>query len=97
MEVLHDVTFNIQLTKHTFCNYQLKIDDKLMTLTFPQLLQLRNKVNLLTSFESLENIIENDNFVLLFISDRKYVVFLEIPKLLDLKEELSYCFSAFSK
>ena len=95
MEILSDVTFNIQLTKHTFCNYQLKIDEKVMTLTFPQVLQLRNKVNLLTSAENLENIIENENFVLLFIADRKHLVFLEIPKLLDLKEELAYCFSDF--
>ena len=95
MEILSDVTFNIQLKKHTFCNYQLKIDDKIMTLTFPQVLQLRYKINLLTSTENLENIIENENFVLLFIADKKYLVFLEVPKLLDLKEELAYCFSDF--
>ncbi|WP_159949481.1 hypothetical protein [Polaribacter septentrionalilitoris] len=95
MEILHDVTFNIQITKHTFCNYQLKIDDKVMSLTFPQLLQLRNKVQALTSLDSLENIIQNENFVLLFIADRKHLVFLDIPKLIDLKEELGYCFSEF--
>ena len=95
MEILHDVTFNIQITKHTFCNYQLKIDDKVMSLTFPQLLQLRNKVQALTSLNSLENIIQNENFVLLFIADRKHLVFLDIPKLIDLKEELGYCFSEF--
>ncbi|MFT6064396.1 MAG: hypothetical protein ACJAYY_000245 [Paraglaciecola sp.] len=95
MEILSDVTFNIQLTKITFCNYQLKIDEKVMTLTFPQVLQVRNKINLLTSLENLENIIQNENFVLLFIADKKHLVFLEIPKLLDLKEELAYCFSDF--
>ena len=95
MELLSDVTFNIQLKKITFCNYQLKIDDKVMTLSFPQVLQLRNKVNLLTSAKNLENIIENENFVLLFIADKKHLVFLEVPKLLDLKEELAYCFSDF--
>ena len=93
MELLSDVTFNIQLTKHTFCNYQLKIDEKLIALTFPQVLQLRNKINSLTSAENLKIIIENENFVLLFIADKKHLVFLEIPKLLDLKEELAYCFS----
>ncbi|WP_439129029.1 hypothetical protein [Polaribacter sp.] len=93
MEIFQDVTFNVQITKHTFCNYQLKIDDKVMSLTFPQLLQLRNKVQTLTSLDSLENIIQNENFVLLFIADRKHLVFLDIPKLLDLKEELEYCFS----
>ena len=95
MELLSDVTFNIQLKKITFCNYQLKIDDKVMTLSFPQVLQLRNKINSLTSAENLKNIIENENFVLLFIADKKHLVFLEIPKLLDLKEELAYCFSDF--
>lgn len=95
MELLSDVTFNIQLTKITFCNYQLKIDEKLMTVTFPQVLQLRNKINLITSAESLEDIIQNENFVLLFIADKKHLVFLDIPKLLDLKEELAYCFSDF--
>ena len=95
MELLSDVTFNIQLKKNTFCNYQLKVDQKIMTLTFPQILQLRNKVNLLTSEENLEDIIQNENYVLLFIADKKHLLFLEIPKLLDLKEELSYCFSNF--
>jgi hypothetical protein len=95
MEMLSDVTFNIQLKKQTFCNYQLKVDEKMMTLTFPQLLQLRNKINLLTSTENLENIIQNENFVLLFIADKKHLLFLEIPKLLDLKEEISYSFSSF--
>lgn len=95
MEMLSDVTFNIQLKKQTFCNYQLKVDEKMMTLTFPQLLQLRNKINLLTSTEILENIIQNENFVLLFIADKKHLLFLEIPKLLDLKEEISYSFSTF--
>ncbi|TXD52433.1 MULTISPECIES: hypothetical protein [unclassified Polaribacter] len=95
MELLSDVTFNIQLTKITFCNYQLKIDEKIMTLTFPQVLQLRNKINLFTSAQGIEDIIQNENFVLLFIADKKHLVFLDIPKLLDLKEELAYCFSDF--
>ena len=95
MEFLSDVTFNIQLTRNTFCDYRLKVDQKIMTLTFPQVLQLRQKINILTSAENLENIIENENYVLLFIADKKYLLFLEIPKLLDLKEELSYCFENF--
>ncbi|MEO9571795.1 MAG: hypothetical protein ABJH82_11345 [Polaribacter sp.] len=95
MKILSDVTFNIQLKKHAFCNYQLKIDEKVITLTFPQLLQLRNKINTLTTAENLENIIQNENFVLLFISDKKHLLLLEIPKLLDLKEEISYSFSNF--
>ncbi|QTD39081.1 hypothetical protein JL193_07490 [Polaribacter batillariae] len=95
MEMLSDVTFNIQLKRHTFCNYRLKIDQKVMAITFPQLLQLRNKINQLTEYQKLEEIIRNENFVLLFIADRKHLVFLDIPKLLDLKEEISYAFSNF--
>ncbi|WP_405564209.1 hypothetical protein [Polaribacter sp. Asnod6-C07] len=71
------------------------IDDKSMQLTFPQLLQLRNKINKITSPENLEQIIQNENFVLLFIADRKHLVFLEIPKLLDLQQEISLCFNSY--
>ena len=95
MSVFTDIQFNIQIQKVTFCNYQLTIDDKKIKLSFPQLLQLRNKINQLTSPENLENIIQNENFVLLFIADRKHLVFLEVPKLLDLKEEISLCFYSY--
>ncbi len=66
-----------------------------MQLTFPQLLQLRNKINEITLPENLENIIQNENYVLLFIADRKHLVFLEIPKLLDLQQELTLCFDSY--
>jgi len=95
VSIFADIKFNIQLEKISFCNYRLTIDDKKMKLTFPQLLQLRNKVNELTTEDKLESLINKENFVLLFISDRKHLVFLEIPKLLDLKEEINYCFSSF--
>ena len=71
------------------------IDDKKMKLSFPQLLQLRNKINLLTEADNLERIIANENFVLLFVADKKHLVFLEIPKLLDLKEEIELCFYSY--
>ena len=95
MSIFTDIEFNIKLEQYTFCHYQLTIDDKKIKLTFPQLLQLRQKINEHTSPENLENIIQNENFVLLFIADRKHLVFLEIPKLLDLKEELDFCFYSF--
>lgn len=93
MNVFADIEFNIQIKQFTFCHYQLDLHGKKMKLTFPQLLHLRNKINELTSYENLEHIIQNENFVLLFIADRKHLVFLEIPTLLDLKQEISYCFS----
>ena len=95
MDVFCDIEFNIQLKKETFCNYSLKIDDKEISLSFPQLLQLRNKINHYTSQENLERIIENENFVLLFIADKKHLIFLEVPKLLDLKEEIELCFYSY--
>ena len=93
MNVFADIEFNIKLKQFTFCHYQLDLNGKKMKLTFPQLLQLRNKINELTSYENLEHIIQNENFVLLFIADKEHLVFLEIPTLLDLKQEISYCFS----
>lgn len=95
MSIFADIQFNIRLERKTFCKYQLQIDDKNIQLTFPQLLQLRNKINSLTSPENLQEIIDNENFVLLFIADKTHLVFLEIPKLLDLREEISLCFHSF--
>ena len=95
MNVFTDIQFNIKLEQFTFCHYQLTIDDKKIKLSFPQLLQLRNKINHYTSQENLERIIENENFVLLFIADKKHLIFLEVPKLLDLKEEIELCFYSY--
>jgi len=95
VSVFTDIQFNIQLKKVTFCQYQLTIDDKTMALTFPQLLQLRQKINQYTAPESLAHIINNENFVLLFIADRKHLVFLEIPKLLEVREEIELCFYSY--
>lgn len=95
MSVFADIQFNVQLQKVTFCQYQLTIDDKTMALTFPQLLQLRQRINTYTSPENLEHIINNENFVLLFVADRKHLVFLEIPKLLEVKEEIELCFYSY--
>jgi hypothetical protein len=96
VSVFSDIEFNIQLKKVSFCSYHLTIDDKKMKVSFPQLLQLRNTINEVTSPENIENIIQNENFVLLFIADRKHLVFLEVPKLFDLKEEISRCFYSYS-
>ncbi len=95
MSIFTDIQFNVQLKKVTFCQYQLTIDDKTMQLTFPQLLQLRNKINFYTSPAKLEHIIQNENYVLLFIADKKHLEFLEVPKLLDLKEEIELCFYSY--
>lgn len=93
MNIFSGISFSIQLQKIRFCKYQLVVDDKVMTLTFPQLLQLRNKLNKLTTFESLERIVANENYVLLFVADKQHLLFLEVPRLLDLRDEI-HCYFA---
>ena len=92
MSVFRDIAFNVKLQKLRFCRYQLCIANQQIYLTFPQLLALRNKVNEFTTTSRLEQIIANENFVLLSIADRKHLIYLEIPELLDLKEEISLTF-----
>lgn len=93
MQLLQDVQFHIKLQEITFCKYNLYIQRKNIRLTFPQLLHLRTKVIELTTDNSLMKIINNENFVLLFVADKEHVLFLEIPELLDLRDELFCCFS----
>lgn len=95
MDIFNDIAFNVKLQKETFCKYHLNIDDQSIILTFPQLLQLRENINKFTAPTKLEKVIDNENFVLLFVADKKHLLFLEVPKLLDLKEELDLCFHSF--
>ena len=85
----------IQLKEITFCKYQLTTVNKEMILSFPQLLQLRQRVKKLTRHHSLENIIDTNNFVLLFIADKQHLVYLDIPQLLWLNDEVERFFSNF--
>lgn len=66
-----------------------------MYLNFPQLLQLRQKLNDVTSTKNLLKVIENENFILLFVADKEHLLFLEIPQLLDLEKEIINYFSSF--
>lgn len=90
-----ELTYHIKLRTIRFCKYELKVGEKIIFLSFPQLLQLRLKLNQLTSPLQLSEIIENDNFVLLFLADKTHVLFLEIPQLLDLKDEIFLFFEEF--
>lgn len=90
-----NISEQIKLAPITFCNYKLTIYKKEMRLTFPQVLQFRQKINDLTTPIKLIEIIENDNFVLLFIADKQHLVYLDVPQLLHLKEELEYFFCSF--
>lgn len=95
MNTVCEIKYNIQITALRFCKYRLLIDNKKIYLNFPQILQLRQRINCFTTPEKLSEIIDNENFVLLFIADRKHLLYLEIPQLFDLKQELDFFFYRF--
>jgi hypothetical protein len=82
----------IRLKSITFCKYQLQLPNKEIMLSFPQLLDLRNRINQLSLHDSIEEIIDTDNFVLLFMADRQHLVYLDIPLLISLKSEVDALF-----
>lgn len=84
----------IELREITFCKYELITINKQIRLTFPQLLQLRKNVNHLTEAESLFEIIETENFVLLFVADKQHLIYLDIPQLLELKSAVDSFFTS---
>ncbi len=86
------VVQEIELEAITFCKYRLRIADKAMLLSFPQLLALRNQVNKHTSHQALEQTINTSNIILLFIGDREHLVLLDIRQLMGLKEKLETIF-----
>lgn len=92
MEIHAGHTTDIHLTPITFCKYQLKVVNKHMLLSFPQLLELRKRINQLSLHHSLEEIIDTDNFVLLFVADRQHLLYLDIPLLISLKEAVDALF-----
>lgn len=65
--------------------YQLDLGYKVIDFTFCQLLAFRKKILKHTTYQSLEAIINGDNFVLLFVADNKHVLFLDVPQLMKLK------------
>ncbi|NJX14882.1 hypothetical protein HC176_05220 [Tamlana crocina] len=87
-----DTKQSYQIDYLTFCKYVLRTPNKTIDLSFPQMLELRRKINELTTFNSLNRIVNNENFVLLFVADKEHLIFLEIPQLLKLKEEIAMFF-----
>lgn len=81
-----------QIKHHTFCKYVFITPNKTINLSFPQMLELRRKINELTTYNSLDRIVNNENFVLLFVADKKHLIYLEIPQLLKLKQEIASFF-----
>lgn len=95
MNVDVSVEYEIDLKEITFCKYELKTVNKRITLSFPQLLQLRNNVIQLTKPESLYDIIDTENFVLLFAADKQHLIYLDIPQLLNLRNTIDSFFYSF--
>jgi len=88
----NDITYSYQIKQYTFCKYLLRTPNKEIHLNFPQVLELRRKINELTAYNSLNNIVNNENFVLLFVADKQHLIYLDIPQLLILKEKISTFF-----
>ncbi|WP_298531035.1 hypothetical protein [uncultured Algibacter sp.] len=88
MQIEDTPIYPYQIKQTTFCKYVLTTPNKEINLNFPQVLELRRKLNDLTTFDSLSSIINTDNFVLLFVADRQHLVYLDIPQLLKLQEEV---------
>ncbi|GAB1855222.1 hypothetical protein MHTCC0001_00550 [Flavobacteriaceae bacterium MHTCC 0001] len=91
-----DTTYPYQIKQNTFCKYVLVTPNKEIYLNFPQMLELRRKINELTTFEALNTIVNSDNFVLLFVADKQHLIYLDIPQLLKLKEEIALFFLDFN-
>jgi len=92
MEIHTSNTSDIHLTPITFCKYELKLVNKHVLLSFPQLLDLRNRINQLSLHHSMAEIIDTDNFVLLFVADKQHLLYLDIPLLISLKEAVDAIF-----
>lgn len=85
-------TYPYQIKQTTFCKYILETPNKDIHLKFPQMLELRRKINQLTTCKELCRIVNSDNFVLLFVADKQHLLYLDIPQLLKLKEEIGLFF-----
>ncbi len=72
--------------------YLLDLGYKIIPLRFCQLLAFRKKILEYTSYECLENIIDNDNFVLVFVADRKHLLYLEVSALIQLRNLVMHVF-----
>ncbi|MGC6431110.1 MAG: hypothetical protein ACON5F_08715 [Jejuia sp.] len=93
MDLGTDILNTYQLKQTTFCKYLLVTPNKEIQLTFPQMLEFRRKINQLTTFKALNRIVNSDNFVLLFLADKQHLIYLDIPQLLHLKDEISLIFN----
>lgn len=81
--LVKETSYKITCTSRNY--YQLDLGYKVIDFTFCQLLAFRKKILHYSSYESLETIIEGDNFILLFVADNKHILYLDVPQILELK------------
>lgn len=72
--------------------YQLDLGYKVIDFTFCQLLAFRKKILHYSSYQSIETIIEEDNFILLSAADNKHLLLLDVPQILELRESILTAF-----
>ena len=78
------ISYSISSEKRNL--HQLDLGYKVIDLTFCQLLSFRKKILEYSTEESLITILNTDNFILLFVADKKHLIYLDVPQLLQLKE-----------
>lgn len=78
--------YSIQYSRRN--SYVLDLGFTTIDLTFCQLLAFRKKILDYSSYTSIENIIDSENYILLFVADRKHLLILDVPQILELKRLL---------
>ena len=65
--------------------FELDLGYKKIDFTFCQLLTFRKKILDNSSEVALIEILNNENFILLFVADNKHLIYLDVPQLLELR------------
>lgn len=88
---------NFKITSKKRNAFQLDLGYKTIDFTFCQLLLFRNKVLDKSSPAALIEILDNENFILLFAADNKHLIYLDIPQLLELRDLMLNVFKSETK
>lgn len=72
--------------------YQLTLGFKTIDFTFCQLLAFRKKILYYSSYQSLETILNGDNFILIWAADNKHLLMLDVPQIIELHNLISLTF-----
>ncbi len=75
--------YSISSQKRNF--FELDLGYKTIGFTFCQLLAFRKKVLDYSAPSKIQDVIENENFILMQVADNQHVIYLDVPQLLALK------------